>query len=328
MRRREFVTLLGSAAAAWPFAAQSQQNSVRTIGVLMGTSELDSDERALISVLTQTLATLGWKDGSDIHIETRWAGGDIARLDGLASELAHLAPSVIVTQGTPTTIAVRRAAPSTPVVFINVSDPVSTGLVSSLAHPGGNITGFTNFDYSIGAKWLSILKEIAPYLTHVTVLFNPDNPIWEGWVRAVNSAGSKLGIEIETKPARNPGEFEQAITASASKTNVGLLVLLDFVTLAHRDLIVDLAARYRLPAGYGRRDFVASGGLYSYGVDPNDLFRRAASYVDLILKGTKPADLPIQEPTRFELIVNLKTAKALGLTVPTTLLVTADEVIE
>jgi putative ABC transport system substrate-binding protein len=231
-------------------------------------------------------------------------------------------------QGTPATTALRQAAPTTPLVFVNVTDPISTGLVSSLAHPGGNITGFTNYEFSMGGKWLEILREIAPGITRVAVVFNPDNPVMPGNVHSIDAAGPTLGIQVAARPARNAEEFERTIRASASEPNSGLLVLLDFVTLAHRELIIRLATRYRLPTGYGLRVFATSGGLFSYGVDPIDLFRRGASYVDRILKGAKPADLPVQQPNKFQLVINLKAAAALGLEVPPTLLARADEVIE
>jgi putative tryptophan/tyrosine transport system substrate-binding protein len=328
LKRREFITLLGGA-AAWPLAARAQQpEQARRIGVLMGTADSDPDQKALVSVFTEALAELGWKEGTKIHIEYRWAAGDIARLRASAAELARLALDAIFVQGTPATTALRQAAPTTPLIFVNVTDPVSSGLVSSLAHPGGNITGFTNYEFSMGGKWLEILREIALGITRVAVVFNPDNPVMPGQVRSIEAAGPTLGIQVAARPARNAEEFERAISASASDANGGLLVLLDFVTRAHRELIIGLAARYRLPTGYSLRVFATSGGLFSYGVDPIDLFRRGASYVDRILKGAKPADLPVQQPNKFELVINLKAAKALGLTVPETLLARADEVIE
>jgi len=328
LKRREFITLLG-AAAAWPLAARAQQTEqARRIGVLMGTADSDPDQKALVSVFTQALAELGWKEGTKIHIEYRWAAGDIARLRASAAELARLALDAIFVQGTPATTALRQAAPTTPLVFVNVTDPVSSGLVSSLAHPGGNITGFTNYEFSMGGKWLEILREIALRITRVAVVFNPDNPVMPGQVRSIEAAGPTLGIQVSARPARNAEEFERAISASASDANGGLLVLLDFVTLAHRELIIGLATRYRLPTGYALRVFATSGGLFSYGVDSIDLFRRGASYVDRILKGAKPADLPVQQPNKFELVINLKTAKVLGLEVPASVLARADEVIE
>ena len=326
--RRQFVSAFGGA-VAWPVAARAQQSAeIKRIGVLMGTSDSDSDQTALVAIFTQALAELGWKDGANLHIEYRWAAGDTGRLPALAAELARLTPDVIFGQGTPVTRALRQAAPTTPLVFVNVSDPVSTGLVSSFAHPGGNITGFTNYEFSMGGKWLEMLNEISPTTTRVAVIYNPDNPVMADNLNSIKVAGPKLRMQIAARPGRNPEEFESAISAWASESNGGLIVLLDFITLANRDLIIALAARYHLPAGYSLRAFPASGGLFSYGVDARELFRRGATYVDQILKGSRPADLPVQEPIKYELIVNLKTAKALGLSIPQTLLATADEVIE
>jgi putative ABC transport system substrate-binding protein len=328
MRRREFIALLGGA-AAWSTAGRAEQAvRARRIAVLMGTAESDPDQKALISVFTRALAELGWNEGTKIDIEYRWAAGDIARLRAHAAELAHLAPDAIFVQGTPAATALQQAAPTTPLVFVNVTDPVSSGLVPSLARPGGNVTGFTNYEFSMGGKWLEILREIAPSITRVSVVFNPDNPIMPTQVRSIAAAGPALGIQVSSRTASNASEFERAISAAASEGDGGLFVLLDFVTLAHRELIIGLATRYRLPAGFALRVFAASGGLFSYGVDSIDLFRRGASYIDRILKGAKPADLPIQQPTKFELVINLKTAKALGLDVPAQLLARADEVIE
>ena len=313
----------------WPLPVRAQQRAeIKRIGVLMGTSESDPDQKAMVSIFTQTLVELGWNEGANVHIEYRWAAGNSDRLTAFAAELARLTPDAIFGQGTPATSALRRAAPTTPVVFVNVSDPVSTGLVSSLAHPGGNVTGFTNYEFSMGGKWLEILREISPTITRVAVIYNPDNPVMQGNLNSIQVAGPKLGLQVVAAPGRNPKEFEDAISAWASETNGGLLVLLDFLTLANRDLIIALAAHHHLPAGYSLRAFPESGGLFSYGVDAKELFRRGAAYIDQILKGARPADLPVQEPIKFELIINLKTAKALNLTVPPNLLALADEVIE
>jgi putative ABC transport system substrate-binding protein len=328
MKRRELITLLGGA-AAWPIAVRAQPaGAMRLVGVLMGTSEGDSDQRAMTSAFSQGLAALGWRERSTIRIEYRWAAGDASRLRVLATELARLAPDAIFAQGTPATTAARQAAPTTPVVFVNVSDPVSTGLVSSLAHPGGNITGFTNYDFAMGGKWLEILKQVAPSIMRVAVVFNPDNPGMSGQLRSIDTAGQSLGIQVVTRPARDAEEIERAIDGSAAEASGSLLILLDFVTLAHREQIIKFANQHRLPAGYGLRVFAADGGLFSYGVDASDLFRRGAGYVDRILKGEKPADLPVQYPIKFELVINLKTAKAMGLVIPESVLAVADEVIE
>jgi putative tryptophan/tyrosine transport system substrate-binding protein len=327
--RREFITLLGGAAAVWPLAAAAQQaDRMRRIGVLMGTADSDPDQKGMVRVFTQALSDLGWKEAANISIDYRWAAGEPARLQAHAAELARLGLDAIFVQGTPAATALRRAAPTTPLVFVNVTDPITTGLVSSLAYPGGNITGFTNYEFSMAGKWLEILKEMSPGVSRVAAIFNPDNPVMPQNVRSIEAAAPILGIQVSARPARNAQEFEQAITGFASEANGGMLVLLDFLTLAHRELIIGLATRHQLPTGYGLRVFATSGGLFSYGVDPVDLFRRAASYVDRILKGAKPADLPVQQPNKFELVINLKTAKALGLEVPPALLARADEVIE
>jgi putative tryptophan/tyrosine transport system substrate-binding protein len=329
MRRREFMTLLGGAAAGWPLAARAQQGEpMRRIGILMGTSESDPDQKGMVSTFARTLADLGWTEGTNIRIERRWAEGDFARLRTHALDLARLAPDAIFAQGTPATTALRQAAPATPLVFVMISDPISSGLISSFAYPGGNITGFTNYEFSMGGKWLEILKEMSASVDQVAVIFHPDNPALHGLLRSIEVAGPTFRIQVNAKPARNAETIEQIIKAFSTEPNGGLVVLLDFVTLAHRDLIIRLAAEYRLPAVYPLRVFAASGGLISYGIDWADLFRRGASYIDRILKGAKPADLPVQQPTKFELVINLKTAKALGLEIPPTLLARADEVIE
>ena len=266
---------------------------MRRIGVLMGTAESDPNQNALVLTLTRSLAELGWKEGMNIRIDRRWGEGDLARLRTQAAELARLAPDTLFAQGSPATTALRQVAPTTPLVFVMITDPVSIGIVSSLAYPGGNITGFTNYEFSMGGKWLGFLKEVAAGTTHVAVIFNPDNPALPGQLRSIEAAGPTLGIQVAAKSARNPEEFERAISAIAAEPNGGLVVLLDFLTLAHRDLLIKLAAQHRLPAIYALRAFAESGGLISYGVDLLDLFRRGASYVDRILKGAKPADLPV-----------------------------------
>jgi ABC-type uncharacterized transport system substrate-binding protein len=329
MRRREVITLLGGAAAAWPLTARAQQGErVRRIGVLMGTAESDPDQKAQVSAFAQALADHGWRDGRNILLEYRWASGDAAHLREQAAELASLTPDVVLAQGTPATTALRHAAPATAIVFVMVTDPVGSGLVSSLAHPGGRITGFTNYESTMGGKWLEALREVAPGMNRVAVIHNPDNAAAPGQLRAMEAAAPTLGVRVTAAPVRGAVEIEQAIAAFTPGTNGGLVVLVDFITLTHRDLIVTLAAHHRLPAIFNVSAFVKSGGLASYSVNPTDLFRRAAAYVDRILKGAKPADLPVQQPTKFELIINLKTARALGLEVPPTLLARADEVIE
>jgi putative ABC transport system substrate-binding protein len=328
LKRREFVTLLGGAAVAWPLAARAQQpERVRRIGVLMGTAESDPDQKALVSAFAQALADHGWGDGRNVRLAYRWASGDAAHLREQAAELASLTPEVVLAQGTPATTALRHAAPATAIVFVMVTDPVGSGLVSSLAHPGGQITGFTNYESTMGGKWLETLREVAPGINRVAVIHNPDNAAAPGQLRAMEAAAPTLGVRVTAAPVRDAAAIEQAIAAFTG-INGGLVVLVDFITLTHRDLIVTLAARHRLPAIFNVNAFVKSGGLASYSVNPTDLFRRAAAYVDRILKGARPADLPVQQPTKFELIINLKTAKALGIEVPPMLLARTDEVIE
>jgi putative tryptophan/tyrosine transport system substrate-binding protein len=329
MKRREFITLVGGASVVWPLAARAQQGDrVRRIGVLMGTDESDPEQKALVSAFVHALADLGWRDGRNIRIDYRWASGDTGRLREQAAELAGLTPDVVVAQGTPATTALRHSTPATAIVFVMVTDPVGSGLVSSLAHPAGNITGFTNYEYTLGGKWLEILREIAPRVNRVAVVHNADNAAAPGQLRTIEAAAPALGVQVTAAPVRSAAEIEQAIAIFGPGVNGGLVVLVDFITLTHRDLIVTLAAHHHLPAIFNLRVFVKSGGLVSYSINPTDLFHRAASYVDRILKGAKAADLPVQQPTKFELHVNLKTAKALGLEVPQTLLATADEVIE
>jgi putative tryptophan/tyrosine transport system substrate-binding protein len=328
MRRRHFITLLGGG-AAWPMTTRAQQGDrVRRIGVLRGVAANDPMQQALTSAFVQALADLGWKEGRNIRIEYRMAAGDANLVQAQAAELAGLAPDVIFVQGTPPTTAVRRAAPTTPIVFVNVADPVATGLVSSLAHPGGNITGFTNFELTMGGKWLETLKQIAPAVNRAAVLMNPDNAAVAGLLRSIETAAPRLGIQVSAAPVRNAADIERSIEAFAPGANGGLVILTDFVTNNNREVIVALAARHRLPAVYAYRYFAVGGGLISYGPDDIDDFRRAASYIDRILRGEKPADLPVQAPTKYELVINLKTAKALGIEVPSNLLVIADEVIE
>ena len=328
MKRRQFITLLGGA-ATWPLAARARQGErVRRIGVLMGTAENDRDQKASLSALVNALAALDWKDGQNIRIEYRWAGGDAALLRTYAAEFAGLSLDVALAQGTPATVALRQAAPVTPIVFVSVADPVRSGLVASLARPGGNATGFTNYETTIAGKWLATLIEVAPGVKRVAVLVNPDNVGNEALLGAMEAAASKLRIRLILAFVRNAVEIERTIETFASQDGGGLLILADFVTLAHRELIVSLALRHGLPTTFSERSFVGAGGLVSYGIDRAELFRRSAAYIDRILRGTKPADLPVQQPTTFELIINVRTAKALGLTIPETFLIRADEVIE
>jgi len=331
MRRRTFITLLGGA-AAWPLAARAQQGErVRRIGLLMGTAD-DREGQTRVAALKQGLQELGWTDGRNIQIETRFGGADAARIRAAAAELVALAPDVIVGQTTPVIRALRQATSSIPIIMAAVNDPVDQGFVSSLAHPGGNITGcvtgFSQFQYGLSGEWLELLKEVAPKVTRAAVIRDPAIASGIGQFGAIQAAASSLGVEVSPFNVRDAGEIERTITAFSRSSNGGLIVTGSALAVVHRELIIALAARNNLPAVYFERLFVARGGLVSYGPDLSDQFRRAAGYVDRILKGTKPADLPVQAPTKYELVINLKTAKALGLTIPRTLLARADEVIE
>jgi len=332
LKRRDFFTLLGGAAAAWPVAARAQQGErVRRIGVLMGVAD-DREGQARVTALKQGLQNLGWTDGRNIQIETRFGEADIGRIRTDAAELVALAPDVIVGQTTPVIRALRQATSSIPIIMAAVNDPVDQGFVSSLAHPGGNITGyvtgFSQFQYGLSGEWLELLKEVAPKVTRAAVIRDPAIASGIGQFGAIQAAASSLGVEVSPFNVRDAGEIERTITAFSRSSNGGLIVTGSALAVVHRELIIALAARNNLPAVYFERLFVARGGLVSYGPDLSDQFRRAAGYVDRILKGTKPADLPVQAPTKYELVINLKTAKALGLDVPSTLLARADEVIE
>ena len=328
VRRREFITLLGRAAAAWPLAARAQQGErMRRIGVLLSTGEGNPQRQAQLAALVQRLTELGWADGRNARLDVRWTAGSVDAARKYAAELVALAPDIIVTDTSFDVAAVQQATRTVPIVFGGVIDPVGAGLVDSLARPGGNTTGFTAFEYAIGAKWLELLKEVAPHVTRAAVLRDATIAAGIGQFAAIQ-ATAPFGIELRAVGVRDRGEIERAITAFARSSNGGLIVTGSPLTLVHRDLIITLAARHRLPAVYPFRYFATSGGLISYGPDTVDPFRRAAGYVDRILKGEKPADLPVQAPTKYELVVNLKTAKALGLEIPSSVLARADEVIE
>jgi putative ABC transport system substrate-binding protein len=325
-RRRQFITLLGGA-AAWPLAAGAQQTErMRRIGVLMNLAADDSEGQARIMAFVRGLQQSGWTNGHNARIDIRWAPGDAARFQRAAEELLALAPDVILASATPSVRALQQATRTVPIVFANVGDPVGMGWVESLARPGGNTTGFTNWEYGFGAKWLELLKEIAPRLTRVAVL--RDLMIGPAQLSAIQAVAPSFGVELSPVGVRDANEIERTIATFARSSNAGMIVTASTSALVHRHSIVMLAARHRLPAVYSFRYFATTGGLISYGPDPIDMYRRAASYVDRILKGEKPADLPVQAPTKYELVINLKTAKGLGLTVPDTLLARADEVIE
>jgi ABC-type uncharacterized transport system substrate-binding protein len=325
MRRREFITLLGGAAAAWPLAVRAQQGErMRRIGVLQILAENDPEWVARQAAFEQALQALGWSKDRNVRIDYRSAGGDPNRVRKYAAELVALAPDVILTSGNLTVVSLLQVTRTIPVVFVQVVDPVGGGLVESLARPGGNATGFTQFEYSLSGKWLELLKEIVPRVSRVAVIRDPTAIHGIGQFAVIQAVAPSLGVEL--RPI-NPAEIERPLAAFAGSSNGGLIVTSGGTAFV-RDLIVPLAARHRLPAVYPYRYYVTDGGLVSYGPDTIHQFRRGAGYVDRILKGEKPADLPVQAPTKYELVINLKTARALGLTVPPTLLARADEVIE
>ena len=330
MRRREFITLLGGAAAAWPLAVRAQQagERMRRIGVLTTLAADDEEAMARLAAFLQALQQLGWTGNRNVHIDYRWGAGEPERIRRHAAELAALAPEVILANGTAGVGPLLQATRTVPIVFVQVSDPVGAGYIASLARPGGNATGFTLFEYGTSGKWLELLKQIAPSVTRAVVLRDPTQPTGIAQLAAMHSVAPSLGVEVSPVGLRDPDEIERGVAAFARGANGGLIVTAGALSLVHRDLIIALAARHRLPAVYPYRIFVASGGLMSYGTDSTDSYRRAAGYVDRILKGEKAADLPVQQPTKFDLVINLKAAKALDLDVPATLLATADEVIE
>ena len=328
MQRREFITLLGGAAVAWPLAARAQQaEPVRRIGVLMPFNTGDREAQARKVVFEQSLQQLGWTVGQNLQIDYRLAGGEAASVRRHAAELIALAPDVIMTIGSVTVAPVQQATGTIPIVFVNVIDPVGAGFVQSLSRPGGNTTGFTNFEYSMSGKWVELLKQIAPGLTRAAVLRNPTVAAGIGQFSAIQSAAQSLGVELTPVGVRDTDEIERGVTAFARFGHGGLIVTAGG-TAARRGLIIGLAARHKLPATYPYHYYAEDGGLISYGPDTLDPNRRAAGYVDRILKGEKPADMPVQAPTKYELVINLKTAKALGLTVLPSLLARADAVIE
>ena len=329
MKRREFIGGLAGAAAMWPLAARAQQGErVRRIGVLMTLQADDPVAQTRIATFSQGLRELGWTDGGNVHLDVRWnaISPDSRRKD--VAELVALAPDVIFATGSVTVGPLVQATRKVPIVFVIVPDPVGAGFVDSLARPGGNATGFLQFEFALSGKWLQVLKEIAPGMTRVGVLRDPSLTTAIAQFAAIQAAAPSLSADLVTLNARDPGEIDSAIAAFARTPNGGLIVTSSPFAAVHRDLIVALAARHKLPAVYYERYMVAAGGLISYGPDFLDQYRRAAGYVDRILKGEKPADLPVQAPTKYELAINLKTAKALGLTIPPTLLARADEVIE
>jgi ABC-type uncharacterized transport system substrate-binding protein len=328
-RRREFISLLGAATAAWPRAARAQQGErMRRIGVLMNVAADDPEAPARVGAFSQGLAELGWTIGRNVRIDYRWYAGNADAARKYAAELDALAPDAVLASGTLGVTAIQQLTRPVPIVFTLVADPVGAGVVNSLARPGGNATGFMLFEYSLSGKWVELLKQIAPRMTRAAVLRDQTNPAGIAQFGAIQAVAPSLGVQVSPINVRNANEIESGIATFARTANGGLIVTGSAIATVHHHLITKLAAQYRLPAIYSNRLFVVGGALISYGPDRVDQYRRAASYVDRILKGEKPADLPVQAPTKYELVVNLKTAKALGLSVPNTLLATADEVIE
>jgi putative ABC transport system substrate-binding protein len=330
VRRRAFIALLGGAAVAASGSAHAQQDRVRRIGVLMGYAEADSDTQARMAAFRNGLDQLGWKDGRNIQITFRFGVGEMDRVREFAKQLIDLNPEVIVCETTPTLKVLAQQAATLPIVFVSVADPLNNGYVAELAHPGGHITGFTNFEATMGGKWIELLKKIAPATTRIGVIFNPDTAPGGGgfFLKSVEASAPSLAATVISCPVHSDAEIESAIIDLGHEPGGGLIVMLDVFTAVHRPTIISQALANRVPTIFPWRFGATDGGLVSYGVDVADLHRRAAAYVDRILKGTKPADLPVQQPTKFELVINLKTAKALGIEVSPTLLATADEIIE
>jgi putative tryptophan/tyrosine transport system substrate-binding protein len=328
MRRREFITLLGGA-ATWPLTARAQQpDRMRRVGLLMGYPEGDVVGQASAGAFQRRMQELGWAEGRNIQIETRWAGADPDKARTFAKELVGMTPDVIVPSTNLVTAILQRETVTIPIVFVLVGDPVGSGFVATMARPGANLTGFSVFEPAIGGKWLEILKETAPDIRHVGFILHPETPVNVGFLRAAETAAPSRGVKIIALGVHTAADVERAVTEFAAGANGGLIVAPHAVTVGNRDVIIRLAARYRLPAIYGPRQYATTGGLISYGPNPIDPFRQGASYVDRILKGANPGDLPAQLATKYDLVVNLKTAKALGLELPPTLLARVDEVIE
>jgi len=331
MKRRDFIiTLIGGAAASWPLAARAQRpDRMRRIGMLEAFAESDHDAQSWVAAFREELRNLGWTEGRNIEMEIRWAGADVESMKRLAKELVALQPDLIVTSSTPATAVMLQQTRTIPVIFVAVADPVASGFVTSLARPGGNVTGFTPIVGSLGGKWVELLRDIAPRVARVTLLFNPPTATFvEGYLNPFRAAAASLGVEAIVAPVNDMPELETLFTTQAREPNSGFVVIPDVFTIAHRAEIISLAARWRVPAVYWSRSFTEIGGLISYGPFISDEYRRAASYADRVLKGAKPSELPVQAPTKFELVINLNTAKALGLDVPQSLLATANDVIE
>jgi putative ABC transport system substrate-binding protein len=331
MRRREFIGLVGGAAAAWPLATQAQQaERVRRIGVMGSLAPDDPDVLQRMAVFRAALAELGWAEGKNIQIDPRWAGGDLGHIRESAKALVRWSPDVVAAQSTPVTAALRDETDTIPIVFVQVADPIGNGFIVNLAKPGANLTGFTNFESSMAGKWLELLKDVSPAIARVGVLFNPDEGpgLAQYFLSSIEAAAASYGVVTVSLEARDPGEIERVIGAFGVVPNRGAVVLPTALNAVHREHIATLMARQRVPAVYGFRYFVTSGGLMSYGVETVAIWRHVAGYVDRILRGAKPAELPVQAPTNFELVINLNAAKKLGLTIPPSLLSRANEVIE
>jgi putative ABC transport system substrate-binding protein len=329
MRRRDFITVFGGA-AAWPLAARAQQGDrVRRIGVLIALDENDPRAKSIVAALTQALADLGWTDGRNVQMDVRYASPDISRIRALAQELVGLQPDIIVTNGTtPGTAAVQEETRTIPIVFANVADPVASGIVARLDRPGGNVTGFALYEATLGGKWLELLSEIVPGLKRAAIMFNPDTAPISTYMPSLETAARSLKVAPAIAPVHSDTEIETAIIALGREPGGGLVVMPDTFMVAHRASIISAVARNNVPAVYWLSAFAIAGGLLSYGPDQGDLLRRAATYVDRILRGAKPSELPVQLPTKYEMVLNLKTAKALGLAVPPSIMLRADEVIE
>jgi putative tryptophan/tyrosine transport system substrate-binding protein len=330
MRRREFITFLGAAAATWPLAARAQQNGSPRVAALMAFKEDDPEEQLRVNALREGLQAFGWRERTNIQIDWRFAAGDLSLMQRYTSELVNLKPTVILAENTPVTAAVLRKTHEIPIVFVSVGDPVGSGFVASLARPGGNATGFTNYDSSLSGKWVALLKEVSPQTHKVALLFNPSTAPTAGeyFLPSFQDAARSLGMEPIPSPVHNPEEIESALTAIAKESGGGLVVMPDTFLTVNRNQIIKSVAQNRTPAIYPYRYFVTDGGMLSYGINSPDILRRSAEYISRIIKGEKPADLPVQVPVKFELIINRRAFQALGLTVPQTLIATADEVIE
>jgi len=326
--RRDFITLLGGAAAAWPVTAWAQDDRVRRIGVLNALAEDDPEAKLRVLIFQRRLRELGWIEGRTIQIEHRWCGGNPEQIRSDAEKLVASKPDAALAITTPAVLALLQLTRSLPIVFTNVGDPIDSGFVESLARPGGNVTGIATFVNTMGGKWLELFKEVAPRTTRVIVLLNPDNPTSRGVLRSIEAAAPSFMIAIDAARVRSAGEIERALDGIARERGIGLLVVPDPVTVANRALIIGLAAQHHIPAVYPFRYFASSGGLISYGTASEEQYRQAALYIDRILKGANPSELPVQQPSKFELVVNLKAAKMIGLTVPESFLVRADEVLE